>query len=170
MALNANPNLPKRGLATEWTAANTVLGIGEVGYETDTGRTKRGDGGNGWTLLPYEGGAAGTSDFWHDLTATAPWYWTGGSPPNPVQYRKEGGVVWLRGVANVSPGSSATPFTLPVGYRPGGSQGLVVTIPARDSAGTEVTGHITIYDNGYAQPSSAYTMLTLDNVSFLAEG
>ena len=52
--------LPRRGsspgsaaTAAEWTAANTVLGDGETGLETDTKRSKIGDGTTAWNALEY---------------------------------------------------------------------------------------------------------------------
>lgn len=44
---------PWRDTAANWTAINPVLRAGEVGYETDTGETKRGDGATPWTELAY---------------------------------------------------------------------------------------------------------------------
>ena len=44
---------PRRGTAAEWTSVNPVLATGELGYETDTGREKRGDGANLWSALGY---------------------------------------------------------------------------------------------------------------------
>jgi hypothetical protein len=43
----------RRGLSTQWTAANTVLAAGEWGYETNTGLLKVGNGTSGWNALPY---------------------------------------------------------------------------------------------------------------------
>ena len=43
----------KRGTATAWTSANTVLAAGEIGYETDTGKMKVGNGSTAWTSLGY---------------------------------------------------------------------------------------------------------------------
>lgn len=43
----------RRGTASQWATANTLLAIGEAGYETDTGRFKVGDGATNWTNLPY---------------------------------------------------------------------------------------------------------------------
>lgn len=43
----------RRGTAAEWTSANTVLTAGELGYETDTGKGKIGDGTTAWTALSY---------------------------------------------------------------------------------------------------------------------
>jgi hypothetical protein len=45
--------LQRRGTASEWTAANTVLAAGEVGFETDTGRFKIGNGSTAWNSRPY---------------------------------------------------------------------------------------------------------------------
>jgi len=43
----------RRGTAAEWTAVNPVLAAGEVGYETDTGKIKVGNGSSLWTALGY---------------------------------------------------------------------------------------------------------------------
>jgi hypothetical protein len=43
----------RRGSASEWVSANTVLTAGELGYETDTGQFKIGDGTTAWLSLPY---------------------------------------------------------------------------------------------------------------------
>jgi Major tropism determinant N-terminal domain len=54
----------RRGTASQWTSANTVLAAGEFGLETDTSKFKVGDGSTAWTSLAYGGiqgntGAAG---------------------------------------------------------------------------------------------------------------
>jgi hypothetical protein len=43
----------RRGTAAQWTAANSVLAAGEIGFETDTGKFKIGDGTNTWANLSY---------------------------------------------------------------------------------------------------------------------
>jgi hypothetical protein len=43
----------RRGAAAQWTSANPVLAAGEMGIETDTSRSKFGDGATAWTSLPY---------------------------------------------------------------------------------------------------------------------
>ena len=43
----------RRGTAATWTAANPILGVGEIGYETDTNKFKIGDGSNRWANLTY---------------------------------------------------------------------------------------------------------------------
>lgn len=51
----------RRGLASEWTSANPVLAVAEMGIETNTGQFKIGNGSTAWNSLPYGGiaGAAG---------------------------------------------------------------------------------------------------------------
>lgn len=52
----------RRGTATQWTSANPVLAAGEIGLETDTLRTKYGNGTSTWTALSYSvADASGTS-------------------------------------------------------------------------------------------------------------
>ena len=43
----------KRGTASSWTSANTVLAAGEIGFETDTKKMKVGDGSTAWNSLLY---------------------------------------------------------------------------------------------------------------------
>jgi len=43
----------RRDTAANWTSANTVLSDGEMGYETDTGYMKIGDGATAWSSLAY---------------------------------------------------------------------------------------------------------------------
>jgi len=52
----------RRGTASQWTSANPVLAAGEIGLETDTLRTKYGNGSSTWTALSYSvADASGTS-------------------------------------------------------------------------------------------------------------
>ncbi len=44
--------------AAEWTRVNRVVAPGVEGYETDTGKTKVGNGRTPWRQLPYTGGTA----------------------------------------------------------------------------------------------------------------
>lgn len=46
---------PRRGTAALWTTNNPILAIGEIGLESDTLKTKMGDGATAWNSLPYEG-------------------------------------------------------------------------------------------------------------------
>lgn len=50
----------RRDTAANWTSANPTLATGEIGFETDTGKFKFGDGSTGWSSLTYfEAGAGG---------------------------------------------------------------------------------------------------------------
>ena len=49
----------RRGTAAQWTAANPILIIGELGFETDTNLIKAGNGSTAWTSLPYYTGIPG---------------------------------------------------------------------------------------------------------------
>ena len=53
----------RRGTATQWTTADPVLNAGEIGFETNTGKFKIGDGTNHWEDLQYftDAGASGGS-------------------------------------------------------------------------------------------------------------
>ena len=46
----------RRDTAANWTTNNPILAAGEPGLETDTGRTKFGDGTTAWADLSYGGG------------------------------------------------------------------------------------------------------------------
>lgn len=43
----------RRGTSSQWETANPILAAGEIGLETETNRTKYGDGATAWTSLPY---------------------------------------------------------------------------------------------------------------------
>jgi len=45
----------RRDTAANWTSENPTLAAGEIGYETDTGSVKIGDGSTAWTSLAYFG-------------------------------------------------------------------------------------------------------------------
>jgi len=48
----------RRGTASQWTTADPILALAEVGVEIDTNQFKIGDGESAWSDLPY-GGIAG---------------------------------------------------------------------------------------------------------------
>ena len=45
----------RRGTSSEWSSANTVLALGELGLETNTNQFKIGDGTTAWNSLGYGG-------------------------------------------------------------------------------------------------------------------
>lgn len=52
----------RRGTASQWTSANPTLASGEWGFETDTNKTKIGDGSTAWTSLAYATGSVSISN------------------------------------------------------------------------------------------------------------
>lgn len=52
----------RRGTASQWTSANPTLASGEWGFETDTNKTKIGDGSTAWNSLAYATGSVSISN------------------------------------------------------------------------------------------------------------
>lgn len=53
MATTFASQLQRRDAAADWASNNPVLGEGELGFETDTGALKIGDGVTAWNSLAY---------------------------------------------------------------------------------------------------------------------
>lgn len=68
MAGNARIQI-RRDTAANWTAANPVLALGEIGFETDTNKLKVGNGVATWTALAYIAGGSGGGS-WGSITGT----------------------------------------------------------------------------------------------------
>lgn len=49
----------RRDTAANWTSVNPILAAGEMGFETNTGKFKIGDGTKTWTQLSYSSGNTG---------------------------------------------------------------------------------------------------------------
>ena len=45
--------LSRNDISSNWTRANPILLLGEIGIETDTNKLKVGNGINNWNDLPY---------------------------------------------------------------------------------------------------------------------
>jgi hypothetical protein len=62
----------RRRTAANWTSGNEVLYDGEIGYETDTGKFKIGDGVTAWNSITdyFEAGAGGGGGTWGSITGT----------------------------------------------------------------------------------------------------
>jgi hypothetical protein len=52
----------RRGTASQWTSANPTLAAGEWGFESDTNKTKIGDGSTAWASLAYATGSISISN------------------------------------------------------------------------------------------------------------
>ena len=95
----------RRGTATEATANNDVLLIGEMGYETDTLKFKFGDGVTAWNSLAYAGSAGASQDL-ESVIAQDP---IATSSPT------------FQGLVNIGNGAAATIFMLD------GSSGCIIS-------------------------------------------
>jgi hypothetical protein len=77
----------RRGAASEWTSANSVLADGELGLETNTRNFKIGNGLTGWNSLAYGGllgptgmtGSAGAPSFTVSPTTTGNFLYANGT-------------------------------------------------------------------------------------------
>ena len=58
----------RRGTASSWTSTNPTLAAGEIGFETDTGKIKVGNGSSTWSALNYVG-AANAIQYVYNATA-----------------------------------------------------------------------------------------------------
>ena len=85
----------KRGTASQWTAANTVLFAGEIGYETDTAKFKIGNGSTAWTSLAYSNANLGSAslDALADVTITS---------AASGDFLRWNGSVWINDAVNLS--------------------------------------------------------------------
>lgn len=79
----------RRGTAVDWTTADPVLGSGEPGFETDTGKFKIGDGSNTWSVLQYASTFDSPIENLSNVTITSP---TSG------QVLKYNGTAWVNDV------------------------------------------------------------------------
>jgi hypothetical protein len=61
----------RRGTSTQWTAANPTLAAGEIGHETNTGKSKIGDGQTAWNSLVYYTTSADLASTTNTLTLGA---------------------------------------------------------------------------------------------------
>lgn len=109
----------RRDTAANWTAQNPILAAGEPGYETDTGKTKYGDGVMHWIDLAYATGVPPrksvgyfmfhgpvpnhSNDFWYEGVETDPAgnsYYMGGNYVNDtahvVKVNIDGEVQWQK--------------------------------------------------------------------------
>ena len=58
----------KYDTAANWASNNPVLLAGEVGFESDTGKMKIGNGTAAWNSLSYFSGGSGTAVTLHYIT------------------------------------------------------------------------------------------------------
>ena len=61
----------RRGTAQQWTDADPILAAGEIGFETDTGAFKIGNGSSAWSTLKYFTDASGAPELLDTLNELA---------------------------------------------------------------------------------------------------
>jgi hypothetical protein len=61
----------RRGTAEQWNTANPILAAGEIGFETDTGAFKIGNGSSTWSALKYFTDASGAPELLDTLNELA---------------------------------------------------------------------------------------------------
>jgi hypothetical protein len=83
--------------AANWTAANPVLAVGEIGIETDTDKFKIGNGSATWSVRPY-GGIVGPQGIQGIQGVTGATGATGATGPQGIQ-----GVPGVNGVDGWNP-------------------------------------------------------------------
>lgn len=106
----------RRSPAAAWTAANPVLASGEIGFETDTGKFKIGDGTTTWALLYYFKNSNDST--LNDMSEVAI------ATPTADQSLVYDGTVWVNKattfVHTQSSASASWTVTHNLGYYPGG--------------------------------------------------
>ncbi len=152
----------KRGIAANWTSSNPVLSVAEIGYETDTGKFKIGDGASAWSALPYFSTSAGGSGTVTSVDLSVP---TGLSVSgNPVTTSGTLAISFSSGYAIPTTAKQTewdTAYTDRLKWD-GGSTGLDAAT-ARTSLGLVIGTNVQAYDADLAGIASA----TLSSAGFL---
>jgi hypothetical protein len=152
----------KRGISTNWTSSNPTLAVGEIGYETNTGKFKIGDGASAWSALPYFSTSAGGSGTVTSVDLSVP---TGLSVSgNPVTTSGTLAISLSAGYAIPTTAKQTewdTAYTDRLKWD-GGSTGLDAAT-ARTSLGLVIGTNVQAYDADLAGIASA----TLSSAGFL---
>lgn len=137
----------RRGTAAQWTTAATVLLAGEIGFETDTGKFKIGDGTTAWASLAYQNisGAQGTTGTQGTTGATG----TQGIQ-GVIGTQGTTGTTGLQGLTGATGAQGTTGAT--------GSQGITGSTGAQGITGTGIQGATGAQGvQGLIGPSAAIT-------------
>lgn len=165
----------RRGTASEWTAANPTLYVGEIGFESDTGKFKIGDGTSGWNSLTYGGlvGGQGVTGPTGPQGAGT----TGATGPSGLQ-----GPTGPTGPAGAT-GAGATGATGPAGADgtigvngstgatgPTGPGGGASKVTVSEVTGTSQTLSTSNYNTFFFLSNSGFNSLTLPSSVATADG
>jgi len=105
----------RRGTAATWTSTNPTLAAGEIGYETDTGNFKIGDGTTAWASLAYNLNGGVSTSGGSTITVAS-----GTTVPLTIQNNGTGNSFVVNDAA-----SDTTPFVIDAG----GAVGIGTTTP-----------------------------------------
>ena len=101
----------RRGTAAQWTTTNPTLAAGELGFETDTGKFKIGNGSSTWTALSYASGGQNTlTTYQYTATAGQTTFSGADSNSNTLSYTAGAVQVYLNGalLANTTDYAAST--------------------------------------------------------------
>lgn len=133
----------RRGTASQWTSANPTLAAGEWGLETDTLKTKIGDGSTAWTSLAYATGSISISNVTGLGTGVATWLGTPSSSNLAAAVTDEtgtGSLVFATTPTLVTPvitqGQSTPSFTTNAYTLVAGDAGQILLASNSSTAGT----------------------------------
>jgi hypothetical protein len=144
----------RRGTASQWTTADPVLALGEMGLETDTGKFKVGNGVDEWSVRPYASGVTGPT-----------------GPAGPTGPSGAAGATGPTGPSGAAGASGATGPTGPTGAAstvtgptgPAGSSGPTgPTGPASTAPGPTGPTGPSYYSSVNTQAGTSYTLVLSD--------
>ena len=144
----------KRATASSWSTNNPVLFAGEIGYETNTGKLKVGDGTTIWNSLSYltaDISGADLSDLF-DVTITS---------ATDGDFLRWNGTAWINDAVNLSTDTVGN-------YMVDLTQGTGVTITHTPGEGSNAT--IAIGQSVAAGDSPTFAGLTINGASVVFEG
>ena len=157
----------RRGTASQWSSTNPVLAVGEMGYETDSGQFKLGDGVRAWLSLPYGGlngptGNTGPTGATGVTGNTGPTGWTGWTGPTGAT-----GVTGPTGYTGWTGPTGPTGLTGPMGFN-GISGGLSLFLDTAGGAAPQTgtlpdlpnTGALTTITSGVQAANNAFLLGT----------
>jgi hypothetical protein len=163
----------RRDTAANWTSTNPILASGEIGLETDTNKTKFGNGSSTWTALSYSASGlkvsdtaptgATSGDMWLDSTTGKTytyydsfWVEQNGANSGKDGYSPAGNAIangdfskWTRGISFTNP-TLGTYTADRWNTETGGTTGFVVSQQAFTTGTAPVAGYEGQYFARYA--------------------
>lgn len=145
----------RRGTASQWTSANPTLASGEWGFETDTLKTKIGDGTTAWNSLAYATGSVAVGNITGLGTGVATWLATPSSANLASAVTDEVGTGPLQ-FANIVQNQQSASYTLVLSdngklVEVSNASANTLTVPLNSSVAFAVGTTITVLQTGAGQ-------------------